>query len=471
MKKRNKYLSTLLIAILSLLSINVCTAQWEKEHDQKPNVLFIVVDDLNSFSMLKDYPALETPNIDKLLSQSYYFKNATCAAPVCNPSRAAMFSGRYPHNTGVYFNGVNPYTKSVLTKLELLPEMFKRNGYTTWGKGKSFHYNIGKREQEMFDNHQTAKGGYRPFMPKDDWYGANKWSTIKPWEGPDTDFPDVVNGDAAISFLQKKHEKPFFLYYGLWRPHTPYTAPKRFFDLYKDKKITVPPGYMEGDLDDIPPLGRELSQHGASAMKHYTKEGYTKRQVWLKLMKAYCANTSFADWNVGRVLDALDKSGYAKNTIVVFCSDNGFHNGTKERWAKSTLWEQADVVPFLVRLPDYEHHECMQTVNLIDIYPTLVEYCGLEAPKHTLDGKSIVPVLKNPNVMWERPGFTSYGKQYSSVRSQRYRYIRYPDGTQELYDHKDDPYENENIAGDTESKPIIDRLSQAIPKNFKAHIE
>lgn len=465
----------LFLAILAVFSSG-CSNQTHTSDrlasDQKPNVVFIVVDDMNGYSVLKNYPVLKTPAVDKLVSQSYYFSNATCAAPVCNPSRASLFSGKYPHHTGVYFNGVNPYTNSVLADLELLPEAFKRNGYITWGRGKSFHYPVGKkREEAMFDNRPQEKGGYGPFSGKADWYGANKWGTIKPWEGPDSDFPDVVNADAAITFFNQTHEKPFFLYYGLWRPHTPYTAPKRFFDMYKDADITLPPGYKADDLDDVPPLGRRLSQFGAAAMKHYTKKGMTRKEVWLKLMKAYCANTSFADWNVGRVLDALDESDYAKNTIVIFCSDNGFHNGTKDRWEKSTLWEQADIVPFLIRLPDGKAYSCPQTVSLVDIYPTLMEYCRLTPPKHQLDGKSIVPVLKNPDFTWNRPGLTTYGEGYASVRNERYRYISYPDGTQELYDHKTDPYENINIAHKPENKKIIDRLSKAIPEYFERRID
>lgn len=471
----NVHTSFLFLVILSALGLNdtkkVYDTSCKIPNLPQPNVVFIVVDDMNGYSVLKNYPVLQTPAIDKLVSQSYYFKNATCPAPVCSPSRAAFFSGIYPHRTGVYFNGINPYNNSILSGIELLPEIFKRNGYTTWGRGKSFHFDIGRsREEAMFDNRPVTKGGYGPFSGKEDWYGSNRWSSIKPWEGLDTNFADVVNGDAAIYFFGQKHNKPFFLYYGLWRPHTPYTAPRRFFDLYKDEDITLPPGYKEDDMDDIPAMGKELAAFGEAAMKHYTKQGFTKKQVWLTLLKAYCANTSFADWNVGRVLEALDKSDYAKNTIVVFCSDNGFHNGTKNRWEKSTLWEQADMVPFLIRLPNGRPVKCPQTVSLIDIYPTLLEYCKLEAPQHDLDGKSIVPVLKDPNTKWNRHGFTSYGVQYSSVRNERYRYIQYPDGTQELYDHNTDPYENINIADKPNSKTIIKELAASIPARFEKPI-
>ncbi|WP_343701208.1 sulfatase [Chitinophaga sp.] len=429
---------------------------------RKPNVLFIVADDMNRYSVLKNYPVLQTPAIDKLVSQSYLFTNASCAAPVCIPSRTSFFSGRYPHNTGAYFNGVNPWENPLLAATEVIPETFKKNGYETWGRGKSFHVELPDgREQAMFDN-KIFKGGYGPFGLKKDWYGRNRWSVIKPWEGPDTDFPDVKNADAAIAFLSQAHDRPFFMYLGLFRPHTPYTAPKRFWDLYKDVQFTLPPGYLESDLDDVPGLGREL----VDSMKNYSREGMTREEVLLTMLRAYCANTSFADWNLGRVLEALNKSPFAQNTIVIFCSDNGFHTGAKNHWVKSTLWDQADMVPMLIRLPDGKAYRCPQTVSLIDIYPTLVDYCGLKGPGHPLDGRSMVPILKNPAAKWERNGYTVYGAGYSGVCDERYRYIRYPDGSEELYDHKSDPYEHKNIASQKGMETVKKRLAATIPAKF-----
>ncbi|WP_114778545.1 sulfatase [Botryobacter ruber] len=429
---------------------------------QKPNVLFIVVDDMNMWSLLKDYPVLKVPAIEKLVSQSYVFKNAVCAAPVCVPSRASFFSGKYPHHTGVYRNGPDVWNASgLLTEVEAMPELFKRNGYTTWGGGKTFHVKLpGTREKDMFDN-QVFHGNYGPFET-----GRGHWMDIKPWEGPDTDFTDVVNADAATAFLGQQHKKPFFMYYGLYRPHSPYTAPKRFFDLYDGVKFPKPPGYVKNDLADVPPMGKDLSQ----GMQQLTRKGTSLEEAWQDYLKAYCANTSFADWNLGRVLEALDKSPYAANTIVVFASDNGFHTGTKDHWTKQTLWEQADVVPFLIRLPGGKAYTCPQTANMIDIYPTLVEYCGLTPPKQKLDGQSLVPVLHNPEYQWNRPGLTTFGENYSSVRSERYRYIRYPDGSEELYDHQTDPYEHHNVAAKAAMKPVIAELAKAIPGRFQKSV-
>jgi len=467
MKQHNPFFSLILV-ILTLLSSQAQNRDAKiPTQGQKPNVIFIVVDDMNSWSVLNDYPVLKVPNIKKLVSQSYYFSNASCAAPVCIPSRASFFSGLYPHTTGVYRNGPDVWeTSKKLTEIEAIPELFKRNGYTTWGSGKTFHVALpGTREQDMFDN-KVYHGGFGPFASRELWPGNSNWYGIQPWEGPDEDFPDVKNANAAMEFINQKHDKPFFMFYGMYRPHTPYTAPKRFMEMYKDSKITLPPGFMENNLDDVPEMGKEL----IDGMKALQTQGLTKEEALLRYLKAYCANYSFADWNLGRVLDQLDKSPYSKNTIVVFCSDNGFHNGAKGHWTKSTLWEQADAVPFLIRLPDGKAYKCPQPVTLVDIYPTLVEYCGLTPPRQKLDGLSLVPVLKNPKYKWDRPGLTTYGERYSSVRSEQYRYIRYPDGKEELYDHYKDPYEHTNLAGRPEMKTVISKLAKSVPTHFEKAI-
>ena len=430
--------------------------------DKKPNVLFIVADDMNTYAFLKNYPVLKTPALEKFISQSYYFKNATCAAPSCIPSRASFWTGISPHKSGSYFNVGNTWQNTLLSRSEVMAETFQKNGYITWAMGKIFHLELNDgREQKMFEN-TVNKGGYGPFGEKEYRVGAGRWMTIQPWEGPDTDFPDVKNANAAVKFLTQQHDKPFFMYYGLFRPHSPYTAPKRFYDLYKNEEITLPPGFMENDLDDVPLAGRNL----VDSMKGLRKNNPAKKEVWLEFMRAYCANYSFADWNIGRVLEALDNSEYAKNTIVVFCSDNGFHNGTKDHWTKFTLWDQADVVPFLIRLPNGKAYQCPQTVSLIDIYPTLLEYCGIKGPDHKLDGQSILPVFNNPKVEWKRNSVTYFGENTTGVRSERYRYIRYADGSEELYDHATDPYEHKNLAKDPVMKAVIQQLATSIPTHF-----
>ncbi len=453
-----KHFSLIIVSFLSLCS---CSAQ-KKTLKKPPNVIVIVADDMNMWSMLKNYAALQTPYLDKLKSESLYFENASCAAPVCIPSRASFFSGISPHESGAYVNYRGTWEDNMLSEVKVMPETFKNNGYTTWGRGKIFHAPInGNRQKKMFDNN-VVEGGFGPFAKKEYHYANSKWFSVKPWTGPDTDFPDVKNANAAVSFLEESHDKPFFLYYGLYRPHTPYTAPKRFYDQYKNSKITMAPGYLPGDLEDVPLQGRQL----VDSLKQYHKKGLTKTEVLLEMMKGYCANYSFADWNIGRVIEALDKSAYADNTIIVFYSDNGFHNGTKNHWVKSTLWEQADNVPFLIRLPEKTEGKREQTVSLLDVYPTLIDYCRIDKPSHELSGKSIVPLFENPEYDWNRPGMTFYGANYSSVRNNRYRYIQYPDGSEELYDHRNDPYEHTNLAGNPKFNDIKKELSKNIPDQF-----
>lgn len=431
----------------------------------KPNVLFITVDDMNGWGLMKHYPLAKTPYLDKFKRQSFNFTKNVCPSPVCTPSRAAFFSGIYPHNTGAYYNGGEFYKEnSTLSKTEMLPELFKRNGYETFGRGKIFHAEIGKeREEAMFDNRPVYQGGFGPFGEKETWVSTGQFISVKAWEGPDTDFPDVKNADSAIEFLQKQHEKPFFCYVGYWRPHTPYTAPKRFFELFDGNDIISPAGYKEGDLSDVPSQGRELVD---SLWRFGGRESLPKaHQTFKRMMYGYLATTAFADWSVGRVIEALDKTDFSKNTIVIVASDNGYHLGEKERWQKGTLWELSAYSPMLIRLPNGQAYECPQTTNLIDIYPTLVELCELNPPKHSLDGKSLAPIFKNPTQLWQ-PSLMTYGVNYSSITDGRYRYIQYPDGSNELYDHSDDPHEWTNIAPLKSSKKIIKRLQKQIPNKW-----
>lgn len=431
---------------------------------QRYNVLIIQQDDMNGFSSLDYYPRVQTPHLDKFKREAVNFVHATCQAPVCVPSRASMFSGLYPHTTGAYLNGSDPWrAPSILERTESMAETFKKSGYTTWARGKIFHAQIDKqREENMFDNRPIYKGGFGPFPEKEYWVGGSNFSSVKEWTGPDSDFPDVVNADAAIHFLQQEHEKPFFLFYGLWRPHTPYTAPKRFFDLYGEQKFDLPEGYLENDLDDVPALGRDLVD---SLDKFGNNNSIAERlEVFKKMLRGYCATSAFADWNMGRVIEALDNSPYAKNTIVIVCSDNGFHMSEKLRHQKGTLWELSAYTPLLVRFPGGKAMQLPHTVGLIDIYPTLVEWCQLQSPTHQLEGQSFLPVLQNPAAKFRSYSLTEHGKGYISVTDGRYRYLNYPDGTYELYDHSSDPHEWKNLAGEKKYAAIVKQLQQHMPK-------
>ncbi|MDZ7639712.1 MAG: sulfatase [Bryobacterales bacterium] len=433
------------------------------QSDARPNVLFLSVDDMNDYGFHRAYPGVKMPYLDAFRKTAIRFERAYCTAPACIPSRASLFSGLHPHRTGAYRNGSDPWTKGVFPSTESLPEVFHRNGYTTFGRGKNFHAPLPKeREAAMWDNEYWG-GGFGPFPPEKDQVAGQFWGTTA-WEGPDEDFPDVKNARAAIEFLGQSHEKPFFLALGVWRPHTPFTAPKRFFDLYRDVEIPFPPpGYREGDLADVSDGARELA---AAWGERFEISGAGNPALWQRFLRAYFATTSFADWSIGSVIEALDKSRYARNTIVVLWSDNGYHCGEKDHWEKTTLWEKSCLVPAAIRVPGSAHAgaNCTRIVSLLDLYPTLIDLCGISPPKHALDGHSLRPLVENPRAPWDRAALTTYGEGLGTVRDEHYRYIVYPSGEEELYDHRSDPHEFDNLAGKAELAPARERLRKEIPK-------
>ncbi|MBK7929327.1 MAG: sulfatase [Bryobacterales bacterium] len=440
----------------------------EAQTRRRPNILILIADDLNDYSLLKSFPGVKTPHLDKFQSQSVTFTRAYCAAPACIPSRAATFSGLYPHTTGAYLNGCDPWNKAPIQSAEPFPALFRRAGYATFGAGKLTHAPVPKAlERAMWDN-EPYGGGFGPFVSDEERGPEHKdrfWYP-KPWTEPDTDFPDVRNASSAIEFLNQPRDKPFLLTLGLWRPHTPFTAPKRFFDLYDPARLEIPvPGYRDGDMDDIPALGRKLSLLWG---ERFVGAGRGTEAEWRRFLHAYFACTSFADWSAGRVLDALDASPHARDTWVFFFSDNGYHCGEKNHWEKTTLWEKSALTPILVRQPGGARAgaRCARTVTQVDLYPTLREICDLPAPKHTIQGRSLVPLLRNPADPWAHPALTTYGEGYASIRDERYRYIRYPDATEELYDHAADPNEWNNLAAKPESAPIKQRLGALMPEKF-----
>ncbi len=431
----------------------------------RPNALFIIADDMNGYGFLHGYPRIQTPHIDKFRKTAITFPNAFCPSPACVPSRASFLSGLQPHTTGAYLNGCDPWNKAPFLTTESLPECFARGGYLTFGRGKQFHAELpGDREKKMWSN-DPWKGNFGPFPPeKDLLIAGDRFWGVTPWTGPDSDFPDVRNADATIDFLEQRHDRPFFAMLGLWRPHTPFTAPKRFFDLYEGRDFPMPAGFRADDMDDVPPLGRKLSEVWGARFAQAAAD----ESSWKKLLLGYSATTSFADWSAGRVLEALDRSAYANNTIVILVSDNGYHCGEKNHWEKNTLWDQAAQVPMAIRMPDRRNagRTSQRTVGLIDIYPTLVDLCGLPKPAHELAGASVRPLLVDPDRKWDRPVLTTYGEGYGSIRSERYRYSQYPDGTEELFDHRADPHEWKNLASNAKFEPVKKKLATMIPRQW-----
>jgi arylsulfatase A-like enzyme len=431
----------------------------EVDPARKPNVLFIAVDDLNHWvGHLGRNAQTKTPNIDRLAKMGVTFTRAYCAAPVCNPSRAALLSGRRPGVTGVYDNQ-NPYT-GVIPASEALVMQFKNAGYETLGMGKLWHGGLGFPEQ------WSGTGGKEKTEKsevEDRSIGGIAFGVI---EGGDESVPDTQIASYGIEQLGHSHDQPFFLTLGFHKPHMPWNVPQKYYDLHPLDQIELPP-HREGDLDDLPPAGVKM----AGAMGDHSKVLASGR--WKEAVQAYLAAVSYLDGQVGRVLDAFDNSAYADNTIICFWGDHGWHLGEKEHWRKFTLWEEATRAPLIWVVPGMTKPGgvCERTVDFMSIYPTLCDLAGVPVPKH-VEGADIRPLLADPTAAWTLPAVTTFHRNNHSVRTERWRYIHYHDGGEELYDHDADPYEWTNLAGKSaEFDAVQAALAKSLPKENVAPTE
>lgn len=419
--------------------------------DPPPNVLFIAVDDLNHWiGHLGRNPQTITPNLDRLAARGVSFARAYCAAPACNPSRAALMSGVRPSTSGVYFNG-DDY-RPHLPQERMLNAHFRANGYRVVGAGKIYHgrYGIGTE----WDDYLERKSDEAVAIVSKN-VGGIRWAQLK---GDDS----VVNDYATVSYcieqLQASHEKPFFIACGIFRPHMPWSVPKKYFDLHPLDQIKLPP-FRADDLDDVPPGGVKMARPEGDH-KRITDAG-----VWKEAIQAYLASVTYADGQLGRLLDALDASSVGDNTIVVLWGDHGWHLGEKSHWRKFALWEEATRAPLMWVVPHKTPSGvvCESTVDFMSIYPTLCELTGLPTPAHC-EGVSIAPLLEHPDTPWDRPALTTHGRNRHAVRSASHRYIRYDDGGEELYDETNDPYEWTNLAGAHQHAADVARLKKWLPQ-------
>ncbi len=426
----------------------------------KPNVLFIAIDDLNDWiGCLGGHPDVKTPNLDRLAQRGTLFTNAHCSAPLCNASRASLMTGLLPSTTGVYSNR-QPFRR-VRPDAVTLPMHFMEHGYRAVGGGKIYHGGFPDPPswQEYFPSQKQNKppdpAPENPPLNGIPNTGHFDWGPIDVANG---DMGDWQVADWAIGELGKKHDKPFFHAVGIFRPHLPWYVPRKYFEMYPPEEVTLP-NINENDLDDIPPMGVQIAKPDRDHKK------VMESNNWRKAVSAYLACVSFADACVGRVIDALDRSPYADNTIIVLWSDHGWHLGEKLHWRKFALWEEATHNVMMVVAPGVTRPgvRCARPVTLLDIYPTLVELCGLR-PKEGLEGQSLVPLLKNPTASWERPALTTYKRGNHSVRTERWRYIRYNDGTEELYDHDNDELEWNNLAKGPKYADVKAELARWLPK-------
>ncbi len=445
--------ATLFLSILAISS-----------NGQKPNVLFISIDDLNDWvGALGGHPQAITPHMDRLFESGSLFTNAHCSQAVCAASRNSLLSGLHPTTTGWYgsTSAMRRSFEQVMGNHRMLPQYFKDHGYKTLAVGKIFHSGVSDYKDRTPDFWNETAPDYK--VPKDlkdrgEGYGGTKfypfpregsqivdrygeefanghslcWDALEREDMPGGKMFDELIAEWAVDQLEQEHDEPFFLAVGFVRPHVPYTAPKEYFDLYDLKDIAVT------NLSD---------------------------SYWRELVYAYLACVSFVDDQLGKVLTALENSPYADNTIIALWSDHGQHLGEKKHWRKQALWEESTQVPLSFKVPGSSEsgQRSDRVVSLLDVYPTLIDLCGLPSAS-ALEGQSLVPLIQNPDTKRTKPALSAWYYGNHAVRSDRWRYIRYRDGTEELYDHSTDPDENTNLAGNPEFASIVANHKKWLPE-------
>lgn len=431
----------------------------------------ICIDDLNDWvGFLGGHPQAITPHMDSLAKRGRIFANAHCAVPVCSSSRASVMSGVAATTHGSYEIGPRYEQLPALTNVPTIQRYFKDNGYYTLSGGKVLHHGFGGRLASDIDRPLGRKKSPRPKNPMNrpaNWSGAWDWGA---YPSSDAEMADNQLAKNAAKVLHENFDKPFFMSVGFYRPHVPLFVPPKWFDLYEAQKIALPKN-LKSDLEDLPKNFLSINDY-AVAPTHAEVVKHGKQR---SLTHAYLASISFVDHCVGIVLNALASSPHADNTLIVLWSDHGFHLGEKQHWAKRTLWEESTRVPLLFAGPNIKPGKtCVEPASLIDIYPTLVEACKL--PKNSrLEGISLFPQLNDPAAAREQPAITSSYFGNHSIRTRDWRLIVYKDGTQELYDHRNDPDEFHNLAGNPAHKEARDQLARWLPKKpafeFKAKSE
>ena len=494
--------------VLNLMVLGMCSAHAA----EKPNILLIMIDDLNQMVGCFDGPAV-TPNIDKLAASGVKFSNAYSACPSCNPSRTSMMVGQRPENNGVFNNSQHFRETAPAKDMITFPQLLKANGYNTIAAGKIFHGRSKPIKEGAYDQSDPVSWTYQPVIDGGLFFGAKEdkphlndetrlpcwvhrttgtnnltkadrknlkstWTygriTVEPSNTLDfntTEFGrDWLLQDQSnpqVKAAPKPDDKPFLLACGIFRPHIPILAPQEFFDLYETeehKHRLELPDLPADEIADIPKAANLGNHWYVKFLKDYPEEQKNLRH-------AYLAASSYADAAAGIVLDALDKSPYADNTVVILMGDHGYHLGEKDRLGKSAVWQRASGMPMVIRMPKGKSGRAESPVNMLDIYPTILELTGLEAPQQ-MDGISLIPQLKNPEMKRDVPSvITSPNGKQIGVAKDQWLYINYPDGSEELYDHDKDPMEFKNLMHPSNFKEkyraIADQLKKHIPENRK----
>jgi arylsulfatase A-like enzyme len=444
------------------------------------NVLVISIDDVaaNLHSVNGNGGPLRTPNMEQLANRGTWFTRAYADAPACCPSRTALLTGVHAARSGVYYN-TQGYrrAKTWIANAQSLPGSFLRAGYLTASYGKLIHSGFQVDDVADFTPGYFRMHGRKGDITHGDGMllervipgsiheipGAGNWTWGILPDDWDRDDPtklqqDTEQANRTIALLRERHDQPFFLACGFWRPHVPWTVPQRYYDRFPLDKIELPAGYRAGDLDDVPKPGRWLATHSRDHAEVVAVD------MWKKSLQGYYASMTYIDEQIGRVLDALESGPHRDDTIVVFFSDNGMHLGEKDHWLKYALWEQSCRVFLSISVPGSPQQISDTPVSLIDLYPTLTNICGVPRPAtHALDGVALTGILAGRSRERGRPVLSTYGRDNHAIRDERYRYIRYRNGDEELYDHANDPHEFTNLAGDGRLRDVKARLAGFFP--------
>lgn len=436
------------------------------------NVLFIATDDMNSDLGCFGHSLVKTPNLDRLAVRGTRFERAYCQFPLCSPSRSSLMTGLRPDVTQVF--DLRRHFREALPNVRTLPQMFRDNGYFAARVGKVYHYGVpgdigtsGLDDPPSWDTFVNPRGRDKDeegklinYTPK---RGLGSSLSFLAAEGTEDEQTDGIGANATIRLLEENRGRPFFIACGFYRPHCPYVAPRKYFDRIPIAEVRLP---------QVPETFRLLVPSSALASTiPWPWFGVTEQQA-LESKRAYYAAITFVDALVGRLLDTLDRLRLTDNTIVVFWSDNGYHLGEHGLWKKQSLFEGSARVPVLFSAPNQKTRGriCSRTVELLDLYPTLAELCGLKPPSN-LAGKSLKPLLDDPNAKWDKPAFTQVWRGSFpgySVRTERWRYSEWDDGKQgtELYDYESDPAEKHNLVQDPEYAPVAAQLKALMQRNW-----
>ncbi len=439
----------------------------------RPNVLFIAVDDMNNDLGTYGHQLVKSPHIDRLAGRGTRFDRAYCQFPLCSPSRTSVMTGLRPDVAQVY--DLTTHFRDKVPDVVTLPQLFRQHGYVAARVGKIYHYgNPGQIGTDGLDDPASWDERTNPYgrdkveehliINHTPQRGLGSSLSLLSAEGTDGEQTDGMVATDIIRLMEKHHDRPFFLAAGFYRPHCPYVAPKKYFDLYPLDSIDLPK-VTEADVADRP-------QPALTSTRPWPWFGVTEEQA-RESLQAYWAAISFVDAQVGRLLDALDRLGLADNTIVVFWSDHGYHVGDHGLWKKQSLYERSARNPLIIAAPGQasQGRGSPRTVELLDLYATLADLCNLPKPAH-VEGQSLRPLLDDPEAEWNRPAFTQVWRGRfagHSIRTESHRYTEWDNGRAgaELYDYDADPRESRNLVNDPLYANVVESLRGQLRTHWK----